>query len=125
MVLKNTLNSVLVVGNKRFAPQEEKTIDKIDTDIKLAIKKGFLVEIGGEQASLPPEEEKVDIDSYLEKHWKTLERQIKDNTDLVFLNNLLDRAKEINAKTTRNLGGHITTIQKRIEIVQKESEKQE
>lgn len=125
MVLKNTLNSVLVVGNKRFAPQEEKTIDKIDADVRLAIKKGFLIEIGGEQPSPPLEEEAVDIDSYLEKHWKTLERQIKDNTDLVFLNNLLDRAKEINAKTTRNLGGHITTIQKRIEIVQKELEKQE
>lgn len=125
MVLKNTLNSVLVAGNKRFAPQEEKTIDKIDVDVRLAIKKGFLVEIGGEQSSPPLEEEAMDVDAYLEKHWKTLERQIKDNTDLVFLNSLLDRAKEINAKTTRNMNGHITTIQKRIEIVQKELEKQE
>ncbi|MHA1754691.1 MAG: hypothetical protein ACTSYR_04155 [Candidatus Odinarchaeia archaeon] len=123
-IFKNNTNSMLIIGNKRFKPYEEKEISEIDSDIKYAVKGNFLVLVGGGEEAIPNINE-VEVkektpEEYFEKHWKTLEKEIKDIEDIEFLQKLLDYAVDINTKTTRNMGGYISVLKRRIQLLSKE-----
>lgn len=128
VVLRNKTNTFLVVGSKRFKPYEEATVIDVNHEIRWAIEHGFLEEVGGEKnpsssSKLEEELEKLpskNIEDYFGKHWRALEREVKEIDDLEFLKQLRDYAVDVNKKTTKNMNPYINVLNKRIKQLELE-----